>query len=319
MSFGEHLEELRWRLIRALVAVGVGTVVAFAFSEHVMAFLVRPLVLAMRNRGLSPTLLALQPTEVFVVVLKMSLLTGLIISAPYALYQIWAFVAAGLYPHERRWVTRIFPISVGLFAGGVAFLFYIVLPLVLNFLIGTSQWVPFTTAEPNAVLRRLLPGTVPTTRPAAEDATDLARLPVLSEDPVDPPMYSAWINGPEGRLKVYLGQGRYFTADLQSAERRALVQPGFALSYYISFVTNLALGFGLGFQVPLVVVFLSRVGLVSASEMASGRRYVILLSFVAAAVLTPPDVASQVLLAVPIIVLFEAGLLAARLMERRRA
>lgn len=318
MTFGEHLEELRWRLVRAILGVLIGMAVAFLFRGRIMMFLVEPFVIAARQQGAPERMLALQPPEVFLVVLKMCFIVGLMIASPYALYQIWAFVAAGLYPAERRSVTRLVPASVGLFAAGVAFLFYIVLPLVLRFLLSLNAWVPMPSGEPNPILRLILsePGRPEST--ASHPAVSLPRIPVLDADPADPEPFSMWVNRGESRLKVFLGDGQWMVADLRPATGLAMVESRFSLRYYISFVTSLAFGFGLGFQVPLVVLFISRVGIATPEQMARARRVIIFSAFVAAAFLTPPDVTSQILLAVPMILLFEIGLLAAKMSERRR-
>jgi len=283
-----------------------------------MMFLVEPFVIAARQQGVPERMLALQPPEVFLVVLKMCFIVGLMIASPYALYQIWAFVAAGLYPAERRSVTRFVPASVGLFAAGVAFLFYIVLPLILNFLLSLNAWVPMPSGEPNPILRWIMPESGPAGAVASRPTEPLSRIPVLDADPADPAPYSMWINRPEARLKVFLGHGQWMVADLRSGPSAAMVESRFGLAYYISFVTSLALGFGLGFQVPLVVLFISWMGIATPAQMARVRRLIIFFAFVAAAFLTPPDVTSQVLLAVPMILLFEVGLLAARISEKRR-
>ena len=316
MSFSDHLEELRSRLIRVLVGAVIGLVVCFVFRARIMGWLVAPLDVALASQGQPRHLTALQPAEPFVVVFKMCFVCGLILSAPWGLWQIWAFVAAGLYKHERRFVQRMAPASIGLFALGVLFLFYVVLPVVLNFLISVRSWVPEPQAKRRAVARWLVPEAeeaAATSQPRMAESV----LPLLEDDPGEAESGQAWVNLRQLRLKVRIGQETY-EADLRRSGGGAFVQPGFALSFYISFVTHLAFGFGVGFQVPIVVVFLGVMGIVSVERMAGGRRYVIFGMVVAAALVTPPDVTSQLLLAGPMVLLYEVGLLAARLMIRRR-
>lgn len=317
MSFGEHLEELRARLIRAILGAVVGLVVCFIFRQQIMAWLVAPLDAALAAHGLPRQAVALQPAEVFTVVFKMCFICGLIVSAPYGLYQVWAFVAAGLYRHERQYVQRIVPASILLFAAGVAFLFYVVLPLVLSFLISIGSWVPLPAAQPRWPARWLLGEQSQRVAPTGPAEQALAQLPVLEKDPPDARGGQVWISAADRQLKVRL-DGQTYTSDLRPAGTGSFVRPNFALSYYISFVTHLALGFGVGFQVPIVVVFLSALGIVPIERMAAARRYVILAMVALAAVVTPPDVTSQLLLAGPMILLYEIGLLAARLLRRRR-
>jgi sec-independent protein translocase protein TatC len=317
MTFGEHLEELRWRLIKAVSAIAIGFALAFYFRDAIMAFFVRPYLLAARWEGASQYLIALHPTEVFMTVLKLCALVGILISSPYAFYQIWAFVASGLYPRERSMVTRMVPYSVGLFALGVAFLFYIVLPIALRVLLSMNDWVPTPKGEPNALVSLLMGErtgmAAPTTQP------QFPRVPILDADPVSPPASAIWINQNEGKLKIALDAKKILVSDLRVTDA-SMVESRFDLGEYVSFATGLAFGFGLGFQVPLVVLLLSRIGILSAAQMAGSRKFVILGAFVVGAILTPtPDIYNQLLLTIPMILLFEVGLVAARFSEKRHA
>lgn len=315
MTFGEHLEELRWRLLKAILAVAGGCMAAFYFRDAIMTFFVRPYQLAAQWEGAPPYLIALHPTEVFMTVLKVCLLVGILLSSPYAFYQLWAFVAAGLYPRERKVVTSLVPYSVALFAMGVAFLFYIVMPIALRVLLSMNNWVPTPGGQPGRFVSLLMgerPGIVaPTSQP------QFPRVPILDADPVDPPPSAIWVNQSEAKLKIAMDGEKVLVSDLHLADA-SMIESRFDLGQYVSFATSLAFGFGLGFQVPLVVLLLSRVGIVSAAQMSRSRKFVILGAFVAAAVLTPtPDVYNQLLLAIPMLLLFEIGLIVARFSEKR--
>lgn len=314
MTFGEHLEELRWRLIKALLAVAVGVGIAFLFQEQVTAFFVAPYRMAARFQGGPQYLIALHPTEVFMVVMKLCALVGVIISSPYAFYQIWAFVAAGLYPRERKTVTRMVPASVGLFVAGVAFLFYLVLPVALRVLMAMNGWIQVPDAQPNWLVNKLMGGRTVVVAPATQHV--LPQLPIVTKDPVDPPPGTAWVNQNDMTMKVALDKDQVLVSDLRPKDA-GMVQSQFDLDQYVSFVVGLGFAFGLGFQVPLVVLLLSRIGIVSARQMAGARRVVILVVFIAAAIITPtPDIYNMTLLAVPMILLFEIGLLLARRSEQ---
>jgi Tat protein translocase TatC len=316
MSFGDHLEELRTRVVRLLLGGLVGMVVCFIFSDRLMMLVLWPLDVAYRYNGLTPEVITIEPTEIFVVVMKVSIYCGLIFTAPWGLYQLWAFVAAGLYAHEQRWAKQFFPVSVALFTTGVVFCFAVVLPLVFSFLIGIRSWVPSPEAEGNLFTKRMLPETV-TTQPVTTAPTDFPVLPLLYEDPCDPCVGQAWVDVDQNRIKVRMPDG-ISAISLVPVEGRSFVKPQLALSYVISFVLRLALGFGIGFQVPIVVVLLAVLRIVSISTMGSARRYVLLIMVAISAVVTPPDVTSQILLAVPMYCLYEGGMLAARIMVRRR-
>ncbi len=317
MSFGEHLEELRTRIIRLLLGALIGMVVCFIFGDKLFQLILWPLNIAYRYHDMTPEVITLDPTEIFVVYMKISLYCGLIFTAPYGLYQLWAFVAAGLYSHEQRFVRQFFPISLVLFATGVVFCFAVVLPLVFSFLIGIRSWIPSPMAESNFLIDQLLPKMASTQPVTTGPAADLTQLPMLAEDPPNPQPGDAWFNLRYSQLKLQTAEG-VRTVPLTLQKGQSFVRPQLALNYVISFVTRLALGFGIGFQVPIVVVLLAMVGIASVATMASVRRYVLLGMVAISAVVTPPDVTSQVLLSVPMYLLYEGGLLAARIIVRRR-
>lgn len=143
-------------------------------------------------------------------------------------------------------------------------------------------------------------------------------IPIVDTDPVAPTVGTVWINNTRDTFNVQTPNGPY-SAPLKPTRRARSVSSQYGLQFFVSLVFSLALGFGLAFELPVVVVFLAAMGVVPCATMAKGRRYVLLAIVVAAAILTPPDVISQVLLAVPMYALFEVGLVVARTFERRRA
>ncbi|MCK6455106.1 MAG: twin-arginine translocase subunit TatC [Phycisphaerae bacterium] len=315
MSFGEHLEELRACVIRALVGVVVSTVLCFYFGDRIIEWLTAPYYAAMTQEGFEPRMLQVNPTEAFLEYFKVSLEFGLVLSAPWVLYQVWTFVAVGLYPNERRVFQYFAPASIGLFLAGAGFLVIVVLFGLLKFLIGMSTWFPLPGPDGNALTRWLAP---PPAATATAPAAPPLRLPVLATDPPAPKSGDAWVRSSDGTLNVVI-EGRRYTTRLTPSDRQQFVQPFFTISEYLSFVTGMALAFGLGFQIPVVVVFLIAAGIVSAAMLASARRHVLLGLAVVAAVVTPsPDVGSMLLLVVPMALLFESGLFIGKSIERRR-
>ncbi len=316
MPFGDHLEELRTCLIRALAGVTIGTVVSLIFAKRILGFILIPAILVLHAHGERPELQALSPQEPFILYLKVGFLSGLLISMPWVLYQVWTFVGTGLYEHERKFARRFAPVSVGLFVSGVAFMFFIVLPIVLNFFVTFSQSLDLPELELSWFNRMLL--AQPET-PAAPD-TELSEFtfPVLDDDPDDPPDGAVWINQQRRTFNARV-PGQTLTTDLKPADRARSVSSHYGIQFFVSFVFALALGFGLAFELPVVVVFLAGSGLVSTAEMSKARRYIFFGIVIAASILTPPDVVSQMLLAVPMFFLFEAGLRVARTFEPERA
>jgi len=316
MSLGEHLEELRSRVIRALIGIAVAAAVCFYFGDHIFSFICRPLAVAMTRLGVSASVVNLTPQEAFLTYFKISVISGIALATPYLFYQIWSFVAVGLYRHERRWVHIYAPASLLLFAGGVLFLFYVVLPATLYFFLHFQQrHIPRPTIDgvvPNKVFRET---------PALQDLQQpttpapAATIAVLAKDPPSPSDGQIWINTSEAAIKTHYNGKTY---RLSSAADQSFVQASaISIASYASLTTMLALAFGLCFQVPLVVVFLVSANVVTLQQFRRSRKYVVLSIFVIAAVITPtPDWQTHLLMAGPMLALFELGLLAGRLTQR---
>lgn len=316
MSFGEHLEELRSCLLRALVGLGICTLLSLIFAKKILAIIIKPALIVLQAHGERPELLALSPAGPFILYLKVGFFGGILVSTPWILYQVWTFVSAGLYHRERAFVKRFLPISMALFAVGVAFMFFIVLPIVMNFFVTFSQGFDLPDLQPNRFEKLLLGQSE--LQPAPADVPLDMQIPIVDADPVDPGMGTIWINNIRRSLNVQTPNGVY-TVPLRLASRARSVSSQYGIQDFVSMVFALALGFGLAFELPIAVVFLAAMGLVSCATMAKSRHYILFAIVIVAAVLTPPDVISQILLAVPMYVLFEAGLLVARTFERRRA
>jgi len=229
-TFISHLVELRDRLLRALVAIALVFIVLFLYpgSGPIYDFLAAPLMHALPDGA---KMIATGVITPFVVPVKITAFAALFIALPYVLYQAWAFVAPGLYAHEKRLVLPLVIASTVLFLLGVAFCYYFVFGKVFTFI---NSFAP------------------------------------------------------------------------QS------ITPAPDIEAYFSFVLTMFLAFGVTFEIPVVVVVLARAGIVSLDQLKQARPYVIVGAFVVAAVVTPPDVISQILLAVPMWLLYELGIFVAR-------
>ncbi len=320
MSFGDHLEELRNSLIRGLLGVFAGTIICLIFGRQIMQVLYYPLFIVQHYNGLPIGLQALAPTAGFAAYLKIGMLSGLILTMPWVLYQAWSFIASGLYPHEKRFVNRLMPTSMGLFACGVLFLYFLVLPIVLQFFISFNKRFNLPDVSAPWFDSALFSGEEDAPPTGADTTTplDTLPLPLLQEDPESPPEGATWFNQQQRRIKINTPEGIY-SIPLSRDDTFSALSSQFSIDFYISFVLTMALAFGIAFETPIVVFFLAWSGIVPAATMAGGRRYVLFGIVVAAAMLTPPDVISQVLLAGPMYLLFELGLLAARMSERKSA
>ncbi|MFO1362465.1 MAG: twin-arginine translocase subunit TatC [Burkholderiales bacterium] len=233
-TFISHLVELRDRLLRALIAVAVAFVVLFLYpgSGPIYDFLAAPLMHALPEGA---KMIATGVITPFLVPVKVTAFVALFVALPYVLYQAWAFVAPGLYMHEKRLALPLVIASTVLFVLGVAFCYYFVFGKVFAFI---NSFAP------------------------------------------------------------------------QS------ITPAPDIEAYFSFVLTMFLAFGVTFEIPVVVVVLARVGIVSIDQLKQARPYVIVGAFVIAAIVTPPDVLSQILLALPMWLLYELGIVVARLVLR---
>jgi sec-independent protein translocase protein TatC len=312
MSFGDHLEELRACLIRALIGVALVSVVILFFGKGVLEVAFWPLYMVQRANGLQPRLQSLSPTDAFSAYFKISLLVGLILSMPWVIHQAWVFVSTGLYPRERQFARKLTMASSGLFLIGVAFLYFIVLPIVLHFFIVFNRSFDFQPGATSPFYRVLLQTDEP--KPVQEIPGLSTQIPVISGDaPEGGP--NVWVNATTGRL-VVRSNDKAWSIPLEPGLVGSGIYSEFAIDSYLHFVLQLCLAFGLAFETPLVVCFLAWTNLVPVETMASARRYVLFGIVFLAAVMTPPDVLSQTLLAVPMYMLFELGIRLARSRSR---
>jgi len=316
MSFGDHLDELRRALIRAIVGIAIAAGACLLFGKEILALVCIPLWRVQHANGLPPQLQVLSPTAAFTAYLKIAMLAGLIVSMPWVLYQAWSFAVSGLYSHERRFAKLFVPTASALFAIGVLFVYYIVLPIVLQFFISFNKSFETADLAPTAFQRLLL--SEPQEPQASVPSGAALTLPLFIRDPEHPENGATWVNETTRTLMVKTPTG-ILSAPLDVGPVRSPMQSQFAIDYYVSFVLMLALGFGIAFETPIAVFFLARTGIVPVGMMQRARRYVVLACILLGAILTPPDVISQMLLAVPMYALFEIGLLAARLADRHAA
>jgi len=235
LPFLSHLIELRDRLLRAVICVLLVFMALAYYANDIYALLAGPL---MKHMPANSSMIAIEVASPFFTPFKLALVVSIFISIPFLLYQFWAFVAPGLYQHERRFILPLLFASTLLFFLGVAFAYFVVFPLMFKFL---------TAAAPAGVT-------------------------VMTD-----------------------------------------------ISHYLDFVLTLFFAFGICFEVPIFTIVLVWTGIVTPQALAEQRPYVIVGAFIIGMVLTPPDVISQTLLAVPMWLLFEAGLLCSRLFVRSDA
>lgn len=222
----EHLEELRKSLIISVIAVTIAAIFGFYYNEQILAIIVSPLT------SLNEELIVTGVTEAFFVKLKLAIFAGFIIAFPIIVWAFWRFIKPALYPHERKYVYILLPISIILFASGVLFAYFGILQLVLKFFI-------------------------------------------------------------------------YIVGDS--------LDTMFKIDQYVSFVTAFTLPFGIVFELPIVVFFLTKLGIIKHEMLSKNRKYALLIIVILAAALTPgPDPVSQMMMAGPVYILYEISVLVSK-------
>ena len=233
-TFISHLVELRERLVRAMAAVGICFLPAFYYASELYDLLARPMMLALPEGS---RMIATGVITPFFIPMKIALMVAFLVALPYVLYQAWAFVAPGLYSHEKRMALPLVVSSTLLFFAGMAFCYFFVFGTVFKFI---------ATFAPKSVS---------------------------------------------------------VAPDIEA---------------YFSFVLGMFVAFGVTFEVPVVVVVLVMSGIISVEKLREIRPYVIVGAFVVAAIVTPPDVVSQLMLAIPLCILYELGIFISQFIEKRK-
>jgi len=329
MSFGEHLEELRGRMIRALVGVFVACIATFYFGKDIIAWLTEPLSRALLAVGLPPHTISSTPMSPFFLYMKVSLIAAVIVSGPWILYQTWKFVSAGLYAHERKVAYILAPFSTGMTVLAVLFMYYVMLPVTLAFLMFFA--VSFgpaggQTKDPLDFLSKFVSGQpaapAPTSEgnPSPETTPEPAiappatsSVPQLEADPINPNPGQMWVNTSENALKVRVGD-KVLVAYLAVS---SLVSPLIDLAQYIDFVLFMTLGIALAFQMPVAMLVVGWTGILTAAMLAGYRKHMFFVCFCLGAIITPSsDPLSMTLMAMPLYLLFELGLLLMRMTQR---
>ncbi len=308
MSFGDHLDELRRRILLALVVPVPISIITFLLSNPILLWLVKPANDALKAADLPDTLQAISPTEPLMVKLKLSIILAIVLSGPWIIWQIWLFIKPGLFKHEQRFVHLLLPGSAVLTVSGLALMYWVMLPLMMAVLIkfGTSirTDIPSQEYQPDAIVA----------------SADQMTIPMVEEDPANPAPGQIWVKMPQRILKIAAliteppqqegdpPQQRIEILQLMMGSSSIVAQQ-YRLNDYIHFVLLLMLGISIAFQMPLVILLLGWVGLASADWLRARRRYALLICGVVAAMITPADVISMMAMLVPLYGLYELGII----------
>jgi len=234
LSVVEHLKELRTRLIHAIIAVFIGFLISYGFSEKIYWFIMDPLLKVMPPKNGNMVFLTL--IEPFITYIKVAVVSGLFLSSPIIFYEIWKFISPGLYPQEKKYVIPFVLFATLFFVGGAGFGYFLVFPYAFKFLIG------FATAN---------------------------------------------------------------------------IVPSLSMEKYFAFATKMLFAFGTIFELPVITFFLAKIGLIGKKTLVRARKYAIIVIFITSAILTPPDVISQTMMAVPLILLYEISVIIAKIFGKK--
>lgn len=229
LTLVEHLSELRKRIIIIFIGIIVGSIISYRFIDNIVEILVKP-----ANKL---KFIYLSPPELFLAYIKMAIISGIIISSPITLMQIWLFIKPGLNQNERKYLRFALWMGIVFFLIGVVFAYFTMVPITINF---------FTQVS------------------------------------------------------------------------RDKITPLFSFDSYLTFISTLLLSFGLVFELPLLIILLTQLRLITATTLIKYRKYVILIIFIIAAIITPPDVVSQILIGFPMVFLYEISIWIAKIIEKRR-
>lgn len=291
MPLGDHLEDLRRRLVFALFGLLPIVILAFVYGSEVLEFVLAPARRVLHEQG-QGEMQSTGALETFSAYMRISILAAIVVGSPWLLYQLWRFVAPGLHQHEKRFVYFLLPLSAVLTTSGVVFLFMVVLPLMLKFL------VEFGTGVANAK--------IPTA--PLPDGITLPSIPALVADPVDPAAGTYWLNQSMQKLRLALpmsdGSVQVRSIDLY---KEAGIRQQWRVSDVMSMMLTLILAFAGAFQAPIVVLLLGWAGIIDQKFLKTYRRHAILVCAVIAAAVMPGDPASMISMMVPLYLLYELG------------
>jgi sec-independent protein translocase protein TatC len=293
MSIGDHIEDLRKRIIWSILPPLPLAVLFFMLADPIVRWFLVPLYTVLEKHGLPAHVQVLSPPEFLLVEMKIAIGAAILVAGPWILYQLWKFVSPGLHKHERRFVYFLIPGSAILCVTGLSLMYYIMLPLILDFMV--------TLAGGVSVQTELI---------TLGDSISPLTIPILEEVPGVAAVGDAWVKMPEGVFEIAIPateQGMLETLQLPM-NQGSLISQQFQLSSYLGFVLLLMFAIGIAFQLPMVMLLLGWLGIVTPDWLRKNRKYALLILGIVSAMITPQDAVSMLMMLIPLYLLYEFGI-----------
>ena len=293
MSLGNHLEELRKRILWSIIPPLPLVVIFFLLSDSIVRWFLVPLHSVLEEHGLPTQVQVLSPPEFLIAEMKIALGGAALTAGPWILYQLWRFVSPGLRKHEKRFVYFLIPMSTLLGAIGLALMYFAMLPVILNFMITLAGHVEMNTASI-----------------AVGESISTVSIPIYETIPETAAVGDVWISSSQSMMTVATSsteEGAINTLTIPMSHG-ALISQQFQLSSYLSFVIMLMFSIAVAFQLPMVMLLLGWLGILRPEWLKKNRRYALLVLAFISAIITPQDVISMLMMLVPLYLLYELGI-----------
>ena len=293
MSIGDHFEDLRKRVLLSIIPPLPLAVFFFLIADPIVRWFLVPLYSVLEKHGLPTQVQVLSPPEFLIAEMKIALGAAVLVAGPWILYQIWKFVSPGLHAQERRFVYFLIPFSTLLGFLGLVLMYYIMLPIILNFMVTMAGNVEMND-----------------TSIAVSESMSSIVFPIVETNPEAAAAGDAWIKMPEGVLTVAVPSNDVDVLKTLNIPMNhgSLISQQFQLSSYLSFVIMLMFAIAVAFQLPIVMLLLGWLGVVTPQWLRAHRKYALFVLAIVSALITPQDAISMVMMLIPLYLLYELGI-----------
>lgn len=293
MSIGDHFEDLRKRVLLSIIPPLPLAIFFFLIADPIVRWFLVPLYSVLEKHGLPTQVQVLSPPEFLIAEMKIALGAAVLVAGPWILYQIWKFVSPGLHAQERRFVYFLIPFSTLLGFVGLALMYYIMLPIILNFMVTMAGNVEMND-----------------TSIAVSESMSSIVFPIVETNPEAAAAGDAWIKMPEGVLTVAVPSNDVDVLKTLNIPMNhgSLISQQFQLSSYLSFVIMLMFAIAVAFQLPMVMLLLGWLGVVTPQWLRAHRKYALFVLAIVSALITPQDAISMVMMLIPLYLLYELGI-----------